>query len=319
MTTQFGILVLGAVLLYLGAECLVRGAAGLARLLGVSPLVIGLTVVAYGTSMPEVVVSVVASFEGKGDLALANVIGSNIANLGLILGITTLFTPLRVDGSLARRELPLLALTTLSLPLFLLWSGAGRLEGALLVAGAAIYTALAVGTKKKEQQAVVPEHDPTPDHPRWAERLKMALLAGAGLLLLVSGGRLLVESATSIALTFGVSVRVVGLTVVAVGTSLPELATSLVAGLKGHSSIAIGNVVGSNIFNILLVLGSASLVRPVRVSFASVALDCAALWVLTAIGIAMLRGPRVTRRREGALLLAVYGSFLALLAVSWGR
>jgi cation:H+ antiporter len=319
MITQAAVLVVGAAALYLGAECLVRGAAGMARLFGVSPLIVGLTVVAYGTSMPEVVVSAVASFEGKGNLALANVIGSNIANLGLILGITSLFTPLRVDGSLVRRELPLLAATALVLPLLLVGGGVSRLEGVVLVAGAVAYTALAVGAKKKEREPLGPEHEPEPSGPRPAGKLRMALLAGVGLFLLVLGGRLLVDSAASMALALGISVRVVGLTVVAVGTSLPELATSLVAGIKGHSAIAVGNVVGSNIFNTLLVLGSASVVRPVTVSFASAVLDCSALWLLTAMGIMMLRGPRLTTRIEGALLLAVYGTFLVLLAVGWAR
>jgi cation:H+ antiporter len=321
MTTQILLLMLGAGLLYLGAECLVRGAAGLARLLGVSPLIVGLTVVAYGTSMPELVVCAVASLEGKGELALANVVGSNIANLGLILGITGLFAPLRVDGSLGRRELPWLAATALLLPLLLVNGSIGRVQGGVLVSAAIIYTTVAARAKRGGQDFTEGEgcSARAPIEAQAARKMPMALLSIAGLLLLVLGGRYLVDSATYVALAFGMSVRVVGLTVVAIGTSPPELATALVAGLKGHTAIAIGNVVGSNIFNVLLVLGGASMVRPITVPLQGMAVDLVVLWVLTAVATVMLRRARVTTRVEAVLLVSLYGTFLALLVVGHSR
>lgn len=301
----------GGVLLYFGAEWLVGGAAGLARLAGVRPLVVGLTVVAWGTSAPEVVVSVMAALEGSPAIALGNVVGSNVANLGLILGVTSLVLPPKVDGKLIRREIPVLVVATLLIPLLLWNDRLSRREGLLLTCGAVAFSAwLALGASRSRARDVpvsetLPESVPGPRSP-----VKLALLVVFGLAVLVSGGRLFVQGATAMAHAFGISERVVGLTVVAIGTSLPEMATSLVAAFRGHSDIAVGNVVGSNIFNALLVLGIAATIEPMSYPIASMWVDVAVMLGLTAFAAVMMRTERRLTRAEGGLLVASYAAFL---------
>lgn len=317
------LLALGSVGLYLGAEWLVRGAAGLAALLGVRPLAIGLTVVAYGTSAPELVVSGLSAFEGKSALALGNVVGSNVANIGLILGATALIAPPLVKAGLMRRELPILLLATAAVPALLLDGAIGRLEGGALLVGAGAFTWLTLRSVQEGARRSTPP--PAPNDPAvptvredpHVEVLGRAALAGitlAGLAVLGGGGKLFVDGAVGLALAFGMSERVVGLTIVAIGTSLPELAASLVAALRGHSDIAVGNVLGSNIFNILLILGAAALVRPIGAELASVRVDLAAMCALTVLCAIAMRTARKIQRVEGALLLAGYAAFLAVLA-----
>lgn len=307
----------GIVLLYFGAEWLVRGASGIAKAFGVRPLIIGLTVVAYGTSMPELVVSTLAALDGKGAIALGNVVGSNIANLGFILGLTALIRPPEADGSLIRRELPVMVASALLVPL-VLWDGTlSRLEGVLLLGGAIGFTVLLVRTAKEvprasplgEQAAAPP--DPAPP----TSKLRLSLLALAGLAALVGGGKVFVDGAVHLALSLGMSERMVGLTVVAVGTSLPELAASVVAALRGQSSLAIGNVIGSNIFNVLLILGGASVVAPMQVSLANMKLDLAVMTLLSVLATVMMSKRRLVSRSEGGLLVACYGGFLCILAL----
>jgi cation:H+ antiporter len=306
----------GVTFLYFGAEWLVRGAAGLARAYGVRPLVIGLTVVAYGTSAPELAVSGLAAFEGKSEIALGNVIGSNIANIGLILGLSALISPPGVDPTLIRREVPALLVATLLIPAFL-WSGEiGRVEGGLLVLGAAAFTVLTLraaakvpaGEFRGDVAAEVEQEAGQGSRPR------LALIALVGLAVLLAGGKVFVDGAVNLALAVGMSERLVGLTVVAIGTSLPELAASLMAATRGHSELAVGNVVGSNIFNALLILGGASLVRPISADVWTLRLDLA---VMVAFGFGaalLLRGARRLRRAEGAVLVLAYLGFLAALA-----
>jgi cation:H+ antiporter len=318
---DIGRLVVGAVLLYLGAESLVRGASGLALALRVPPLIVGLTVVAYGTSAPELVVGMAAAADGRGAVALGNVVGSNIANLGLILGVTALVKPPRVDGGLVWREIPLLALTSV-LPMALLATGRiGRIPGGLLVAASFAYTGWLVRASLRAHRGRAPEVSTTraavaesrsaagatPTH------VRLLLLALLGLGVLVAAGKVFVDGAVGVATAAGMSERVVGLTIVAVGTSLPELAASLVAAVRGHSALAVGNVVGSNIFNILLILGASSLVRPIAVPLGSVVLDIAFLGVLTVAASAMLRTERTMTRIEGGLLLSLYCAFIVTL------
>lgn len=252
-------LVLGAALLYFGAEWLVSGSVRLARTLGIRPLVIGLTVVAWGTSAPELVVSGAAALRGSADIALGNVIGSNLANLGLILGLTALIAPPIVDGGLVRREVPVLVGTTFLLPLLLLDGKISRTESLALLVGALLFTIWTVrqsgvveGPSEEEIASralgeVSRGSEGIGNGPQRAPRLPAVALAVAGLVLLVAGGTVFVDGAVGLARAVGISERVVGLTVVAVGTSLPELAASVVAALRGQSSLAIGNVVGSNI------------------------------------------------------------------------
>lgn len=302
------LLALGGVFLYFGAEWLIRGASGLAAGFGVRPLVIGLTVVAYGTSMPELVVSSIAAVEGKGAIALGNVIGSNVANIGLILGITALIAPPRVEGGLMRRELPVLFLTTASLPVLLFDGMISRGEGALLLAGAILYTVIlfrgAAGAGAQTSDGAKPQ-----------SRGWQSLIAIGGLVCLVAGGKVLVTGATGLARTAGLSERIIGLTIVAIGTSLPELATSLLAATRGHSSIAVGNVVGSNIFNVLFILGAAALIQPIAVPFPSVRTDILVLAVATTAVVVFLRSARSLTRLEGALMAGGYACFLAVLPI----
>jgi cation:H+ antiporter len=307
---SLGALVLGAGLLYLGAEWLVRGAAGMALRLGVRPLLIGLTVVSYATSAPELMVSVAAALRGSSDIALANVVGSNIANLGLILGLTVLIAPPRTDGSMAGRELWVLAAATAALPLLLLDEAVGRLEGLVLVGAALAFTWLTIRWSKARGAA----EEELPEVASGGSG-RLVAVGAVGLAMLIAGGEVFVWGAVSIAEGLGISARVIGLTVVAVGTSLPELAASLVAALRGHSDLAIGNVIGSNIFNLLLILGAAALVRPVGASLGTMALDVVALLAFTGFLLLLLRKPRTLGRLEGGVLTAGYCSFLVVLGL----
>lgn len=307
-----GLLLLGGALLYFGAEWLVKGAAGLATALGVSSLVVGLTVVSYGTSAPELAVSVLASLEGSSDIALGNVIGSNIANIGLILGATAVISPPLADASLVRREVPVMLLATLALPV-VLWDGVlGRVDAAIFVVGSVIFTYGAFTWSKREppSDSVGATDEGEPISSQWV----LIALVVIGLVVLFAGGKVFVSGAVRLALQLGMSERTVGLTVVAIGTSLPELAASLVAALRGHSAIAIGNVVGSNIFNLLLVLGAAGLVLPIQASLGVIWLDLVFLGGLSLACAFSLRKARTVGRPEGALYLLAYCAFLAVLA-----
>ncbi|MBK7583394.1 MAG: calcium/sodium antiporter [Myxococcales bacterium] len=311
MTTYVLFLALGGLGLYLGAEWLVKGASGLARTMGVSPLAVGLTVVAYGTSMPELAVSTVAAVNGRGALAIANIVGSNIANIGLILGLTAIISPPKVQTGLMRRELPLMMLSTAALPLLLWNGGIGRIEGALLLSGALMFTWV---TLRRVTPKDAPLHSEAEPEPREG-KLVLALYAALGLGVLLGAGKLFVDGAVGLALRFGMSERVVGLTVVAVGTSLPELSASLVAALRGKSELAVGNVLGSNIFNVLLILGIAALVRPVAAPLANMRLDFLVLGVLTVVCAVSMRTARRIQRAEGALMVSIYAAFLLALAL----
>jgi cation:H+ antiporter len=304
-------LIAGACLLYLGAESFVAGASSLARALRVPQIIVGLTVVAYGTSLPEVVVGVRAASTGHGDVALGNVIGSNIANIGLILGLATLVRPPLVDRSLARRDLPVLLLSTALLPLLLLDGWLGRGEATLLVVAAIGYTAWMIRVARRPSSSPPATAAPvstsasgTP--PRVTRALVLVALGLAGLIL---GGDRFIVGAVAIARDLGVSERVVGLTIVAVGTSLPELVTSVIAARRGLSDLAIGNVVGSNIFNALLCLGTAGLASPIRGLVPALRVDLLALGLLTALMAYSARRQRIITRVEGFLMLAIYATY----------
>jgi len=302
----------GLVLLYGGAESLVRGSSALALRLGLSPLVVGLTVVAFGTSSPELAVSLKAALAGQGDIALGNVVGSNIANLALILGLCALVRPLRVAAQVVRWDAPLMLGSSVLFAALLLDGALSRAEGALLFAGIVGYTAFSVHLARREPSTAVQEEfaEGLPAAPRslWVE----ALLVVLGLALLVVGGRFLVSGAVAVARDFGLTEAFIGLTVVAVGTSLPELATSMVAAVRGEADIAVGNVVGSNIFNLLGVAGLASLVHPLRATGVS----WPDLWVMIGVAAAVLpmiwTGYRVSRG-EGLVLCLGYGGYLGWL------
>ena len=321
MTT--GILFLaGLALLVVGAEVLVRGAGRLALSWGISPLVVGLTVVAFGTSAPEVAVSVGAAMSGKVDLAVGNVVGSNIFNVLFILGIAALITPLVVAQQLIRQEVPIMIGVSLVLWLFAADGTLGRLESAALLAGLVVYTVFLVRQSRAEAKASVKaEYDAGIAGRRPGRGGVMALniaLVVVGLALLVLGARWLVEAAMTVARQLGVSELVIGLTVVAAGTSLPEVASSIVAAARGQRDIAVGNVVGSNIFNILGCLGLAGLlaVEPLTVASSVNAFD---LPVMLAVAVACLpiffTGASVARW-EGAVFLGYYAAYTAYLLLA---
>lgn len=309
----------GGLLLYFGAEWFVGGASRLALGLRVPQILVGLTVVAYGTSAPEIIVCVQAARGGHGEVALGNVIGSNIANIGLILGVAALVRPARVDGALRRRELPVLLASTAALPLALLDGVVSRAEGGALLLVALGYTAWMIraardGAAVAEAKADAADTASAADAagaPRNASAAHAAVTALVGLVVMLVGGSVFVDGAVAVARALGMSDRIVGLTIVAVGTSLPELVTSVIAARRGHSDLAVGNVLGSNIFNTFLCLGAAALAGSVRAPLASLAADIAALVVMTALAAAFIRRERVISRAEGAAAVTLYAAFLA--------
>ena len=312
MLTYWLWIIASLVLLYFGAEGLVRGSASLALRVGLTPLVVGLTVVAMGTSMPEVLVSVKAAMQGRGDLAVGNVVGSNIFNIGIILGLTALLSPMKVQFQLIKIDAPIMVAVSLGL-VALLWDGAiGRVEGAVLFGGLIVYIAgniwLARRTATKEVESEFAEGVPA----RSGSVLLDWLFILGGLGILVIGARLLTDNSVALARSFGVSEAVIGLTIVAAGTSVPELAASIVAAMKKEPDIALGNVIGSNIFNILGILGIASLVAPLSAPNIS-HFD---LWTMVAIAAALVpmlwTGLRVSRA-EGVALFAAYCGYVYFL------
>lgn len=301
----------GLLFLYLGGEALVRGASSLALRMRISPLVIGLTVVAFGTSAPELAVSLEASLGGVGDIALGNVIGSNIANIALILGITALVRTTRVEARILRIDAPLMVLASLLLVMMLADGGLSRFEGGLLFAGLVAWIGFTALVARKESQAVRLEFAQGVPHSLSRVVIAVVFVFG-GIGALVVGGQLLIDAAVAIAAAAGVSQAVIGLTIVAVGTSLPEFAASVVASVRGHGDIAVGNVVGSNLFNVLGILGISTLVRPLGRGD----IDWMTLGVF--VGVALLIVPLLyTQRRlsrvEGAGLLLVYAGYVTWL------
>ena len=309
----FVLLLAGLAMLLAGAELLVRGASRMALSLGIAPLVIGLTVVAYGTSAPELAIGIGATLDGQPDIALGNVIGSNIANVLLILGLSALITPLVVARQLVWLDVPIMVGVSLLVLVLALDGHLDRWVGVALILGGVAYTALQVYMGSRDSAADttgVPGANAAPS-PLW----RNALLVVAGLVMLVLGARWLVDSAVTVAEAFGISQLVIGLTVVAIGTSLPELATSLMAALRGEREMAVGNIIGSNIFNLLLVLGAAVAMSPggIAVSAAAVNFD---LPVMTAVAVACLPiffTGHCIARWEGALFMGYYVAYTAFL------
>ncbi len=322
----FVYLIAGLVLLVAGAEVLVRGAAKLAAQFGISPLVIGLTVVAFGTSAPETAVSVQASLNGSGDIAIGNVVGSNIANVLLILGTTALVAPLVVSRQLIRLDVPIMIGASL-VTFGLAWdSQLSRIDGAILFSAVVIYTLFLVISSRRENAAGADDEfakefgldEPAKPH---AGLINAGLVLG-GLVLLVVGSNFLVEGAVALARALGLSELVIGLTVIAIGTSLPELATSIMAAFRGERDIAVGNIVGSNIFNLLCVLGLASLVSPqaIGVSSNALAFDFPVMIAVAVACLPIFFAGYCIKRWEGALFLAYYVAYtLYLVLASTGR
>jgi cation:H+ antiporter len=313
----FALFVAGLGLLVLGAEWLVRGASRLAAALGISPLVIGLTVVAYGTSSPEMAVSVKSALGGQPDLAVGNVVGSNVFNVLFILGASALITPLLVSSQLIRLDVPIM-IGVSALTLLLAADGSiSRLDAAVLFAGAVAYTIFQIRQSRKETAAIRDEYEREYAPKRSSTGVNLAFVA-AGLALLVLGSRWLVNGAVAFAQAFGVSELVIGLTIVAAGTSLPEVATSILAAVRGERDIAVGNVVGSNIFNILAVLGLSGLAAPagLPVSSALVTFDIPVMIAVAVACLPIFASGATIARWEGALFLFLYVAYTAYLVLA---
>jgi cation:H+ antiporter len=314
-------LVFGLIIMIWGAELLVRGASRLATAVGISPLVVGLTVVAFGTSSPELAVSVMSAFEGQADLALGNVVGSNIFNILLILGISALIVPLIVAQQLVRFDVPVMIAASIVILLMGMDGTIGRIDGVFLFAGVVAYTVFLIRQSRREESAEVKaEYEAEFGDKGTPSKATTSVLKNVGLIVvglagLMLGSKWLVDSAVSIAEAFGVSELVIGLTIVAAGTSMPEVATSVMAAIKGERDIAVGNVVGSNIFNILCVLGLSSIVAPsgITVSDAALRFD---IPVMIAVAVACLpiffAGYRISRF-NGAAFLSFYIAYLVYL------
>jgi cation:H+ antiporter len=319
-----GMFIAGLVALYFGAEWLVRGAARLARALGISGIVVGLTIVAFGTSAPELVVTTLAALRGQPDVAVGNVVGSNIVNIALILGLSAAVSAVRVEPGLIMREMPIMIGTAVALVVLGFDGTISRLDAGLLAAGFISFLLYMYRTARRGEPtpALDTEYEEFEEKSGFRSgvpgRGRDLLLIGVGLLGLVLGAELLVRSAVSFARAAGVSELVIGLTIVSIGTSLPELATSVVAALRREADIAVGNVVGSNIFNVLAVLGIAPLIHPIAVDRSLYERE---MWVMLALSFALpvicRTGMRIARI-EGFFLVAGYVAFVWMLVAGAG-
>jgi cation:H+ antiporter len=305
------LLIVGLVLLYFGAEWLVNGASSLALGLGITPLIVGLTVVSFGTSAPELLVSLL----GSDDVSVGNIIGSNIANIALILGAAALVRPIEVQARAVRRELPFMIVASALFVILAMDGSLTRLDGAFLLLGMLAYLVYTFFEARKDMKRLeellgdgLEEVDPNQ-----RSRFKDALLIVVGIVGLAAGAQLMVSSAVTIAEYFQVSQLVIAISIIAIGTSLPELATSMVASFRGESDISVGNVIGSNIFNVLFVLGIVATVAPIVVDETARTVD---LWVMMGISVGIwpfLRTGHRLSRPEGALLLALYLGYMVYL------
>ncbi len=318
MLTAVGLVLLALVVLAFGGELLVRGAVGIARVAGLTPAVIGLTVVALGTSLPELVVSVIASLKGQPDLSIGNVIGSNIINLSFIVGLAALVRPLAITGTVVRVEWPIMFVASAA---FVGWSWDGqltRVEAGLFLVFLVLVMVNAIRLARREVTAgesaqLGEEVAALAPKGVLAETSVAAALTLVGIGLLIVGGRWLVEGAVALAELAGMSQRVIGLTIVAGGTSAPEVATSVVAAVRGRSDIAVANLIGSNIFNVLGILGVAGVITPITVSPAMLGSD---VWWMLGIELLLFLLMWLRRRLsrlDGAILLGAYLTYLGFL------
>jgi cation:H+ antiporter len=309
----------GLALLAAGAEWLVRGASALAGALGLSPLVVGLTVVAFGTSAPELSVSLGAAFAGESDLALGNVIGSNIANILLILGLSATVAPLLVSRQVIRREVPMMVGISLAVVLMGLDGRIGRIDGMLLVIGIGVYVFESIRESRQMEAVRVANGEVAPAPAGGRTLVLEGLRAIVGLGVLVVGTEGVVGGATAMATAMGVSELLVGLTIVAIGTSLPEAATSVVATLRGERDLAVGNAVGSNIFNLLAILGATALVRPIGVPEEVLVFDLPLMLAVAAACLPVFfTGGRIARW-EGWVFVGYYVAYVVYLVLDATR
>ena len=310
----------GVAVLGVGADVLVRGAVTIARVAKISTAVIGLTIVSMGTSLPELTVSVAASLRGASDLGLGNVVGSNIFNIAIVLGFTALPRPMRVHSSAVKLEWPFMFLASFQLLILARDGRIDRLEGAFFLVAMVLFTAYVVRIGRNEvhgdEAADLTEEVRALEITSVPPQLgKALLLIAGGIGMLVVGGEVLLRGAIELARVAGMSERVIGLTIVAAGTGTPELATSLMAARRGQGELALGNVIGSNIFNILGILGLTALVQPIAVGDAMVGSDMVWMLMFTAVLFPMMRTRAEISRLEGGMLIASYGTYLTLLVL----
>lgn len=302
----------GLGLLYVGGEALVRGAVAVGIRLGMTPMVVGLTIVAGATSAPELAVSLGAAFREVPGLAIGNVVGSNLCNLTLVFGLVALVAPARLSDKLERSDIAVLTIATILVPALMLDGSLARGEGILLVVGIVAFIALTIGRTKARANGVKASSSvPTvSDHP-----VINSLVGLVGIALLIIGSNWLVQSSIAIATTLGVSPAVLGLSASALGTSLPELAASIVAARHRHPELAAGNLIGSNIFNLLLILGATSTVHPLAVEQIGL-IDIATMIAASLLCVALILGRRRVGRADGVLMISIYAVYLVWLFAS---
>ena len=314
--------VIGFLMLYYGASWLVKGSSSLARNLGLTPLVIGLTVVAFGTSAPELFISVVSSIKDKSMIAVGNVVGSNICNIALVLGLAAFIHPIKSNSSVFRRDIPIMLGVSLYLLLISLNSKIGRLEGASLFGGIILYICFNYYIALKESKQELKSDSVAFAHAvgkieHVTSRTRQIVWITVGIIGVVVGAEVLIDSAVAIMKVFNVSEKFIGLTIVALGTSLPELATSVVAALKKEMDISIGNLVGSNVFNILSVLGAASLIRPIPIPGgfinSGLLVDYLVMIFVGFLPWLMMKKNCIITRKDGVILLVCYAVYVAYL------
>ena len=311
MEIIFNFLLVGAglVMLYFGAEWLVKGSIAISNKLGVSQLVIGLTVVAFGTSTPELAVSISSAIQGLSDVAIGNVVGSNIVNIGAILGISAIISPIIVSKSAIRKEVPIMIGISFLLLAMILDGKIDLIDSVLLIVGILVFTGYSYHSSKKDTDI---ELIPVSQVLQKNVFSKSILFMVAGLLFLAVGSFLTVDNAVIVGTSFGISELFMGLTVVAIGTSLPELLTSIVAARKGHADLAVGNIVGSNIFNIMVILGISSLISGITVN-EQILIDVGIMLAFSLVLIPIMRSGFVISRKEGIFLIAGYVGYVAFL------
>ncbi len=317
--------VLGLGLLYYAAEWLIKGSSSLARSLGITPIVIGLTVVAFGTSAPELVVSLVSALQGKSMIAVGNVLGSNICNIALVLGMAAFLRPLTCDRTVVRRDIPIMLAISVCLFFLLLNSHLGHVEGALLFGGVIAYSFINYRLAKSGSTITIAGDPDTTGSIKGdvnevsdvVSRPKQIVLILAGIIGVVAGAQVLVLAAVNIMYDLGVSQKFVGLTIVAFGTSLPELATSVVAAMRKEMDISIGNLVGSNVFNILCVLGATAAVRPIPIPGGFIEsglwIDYCVMLFVSFLPFVMMRKASTVSRFDGTVFLLIYAGYLSYL------
>jgi len=306
---DLAVLISGLVVLYFGAEWLVRGASRLASSLGVSPIVIGLTVVSLGTSAPELVVCLVAALQGNPGLAIGNVMGSNLANIGLILGLTSLIHPLEVKHRVVWREMPVMLLITFAIYPIAFDRVLSRMDGFMLLLVLLAYLVWVFRSGHPDE--IKSSHGPRDSMATSEEEASLLNLkdighVALGSAFLVLGGYCIVKGAVEVASALGISEVIIGLTVVAIGTSLPELATSLVAAMRQEVDIAVGNIIGSNIFNLTAIFGTTAIVRPIMIPETVLSRELAGVVLMSLLLLPILRNGWQIKRWEGALLLTAY-------------